>query len=483
MRLQTEIAIIGAGPAGLSAAISAAEKGCKVIVFEKGVTTGGTANMGMGPFAVESRLQKLKQISLTREEAFRLFMDYTHWRVDARLVKTYIDLSGDTIRWLEEMGVEFADVAAYFPGAHFTWHIVRPETGEPGPGCAGTMMRIMTQRAKKLGVEILLQCPVKKILKAQGKIIGLVAEDRNGEEIQVRAKAVVVATGGFGDNPEWIKKYTGFEWGVDLFSFRVPGLQGEGIMMAWEVGAGKSDMNMELIYGVPGMDEFPTIRGVFRQPSDIMVNLQGERFINEEILPNTTFTGNAIARQKGRCAFVIVDDGLLECFQKRGLDVISRVFPIEDVQRFHEEMEAALSKGSKDLFISDSVQGLAEAMGVDANGFEKTIKEYNDFCKKGRDELFHKNSRYLIPLEGPRFYASRNFPGAYGSLGGIKINYRCEVLTDNWEVIPGLYACGTDACSIYGDSYMFLLPGNTMGFALNSGRIAGESASRYVKSE
>lgn len=481
MRIVTDIAVIGAGPAGLAAAIEAAERGCKVVVLEKGVTTGGTANMGMGPFAVESRLQKLKQVNLTREDAFRLFMDYTHWRVDARLVKAYIDLSGDTISWLEAMGVEFADVAAYFPGAHFTWHIVRPETGEPGPGCAGTMMRLMTQRAQKLGVEIMLQCPVRRIVKARDRIAGLEAEDRRGEAVEVRAKAVIVATGGFGDNPEWIKRYTGFQWGVDLFSFRIPGLDGDGIRMAWEVGAGRSEMTMELIYGIPGMDEFPTVREVFRQPSVLMVNLLGERFINEQVLPNTTFTGNAIARQKGRCAFALLDEGILEHFAQRGLDCPSVVFPIKDISPFHQEMEAAISKGSKDLFICSSLEELCDRTGIPYPALKQTLEGYNEACRTGRDELFHKAPRYLIPLEGPRFYAARNFPGAYGSLGGIKINHRCEVLTEDWEVIPGLYACGTDACSIYGDSYVFLLPGNTMGFALNSGRIAGRQAAGFVK--
>jgi fumarate reductase flavoprotein subunit len=89
--------------------------------------------------------------------------------------------------------------------------------------------------------------------------------------------------------------------------------------------------------------------------------------------------------------------------------------------------------------------------------------------------------RYLRPIQTPRFYAGRHFPGAYGSLGGIKINHKTEVLDKNWDAIPGLYAAGTDACTIYGDSYVFVLPGNTMGFALNTGRMAGEHASACIK--
>ena len=87
----------------------------------------------------------------------------------------------------------------------------------------------------------------------------------------------------------------------------------------------------------------------------------------------------------------------------------------------------------------------------------------------------------LRPIKTPKFYAGRFLPGAYGSVGGIKINHRTEVLDKRWKVIPGLFAAGTDACSIYGDSYVFILPGNTMGFAINSGRIAGENASRVCE--
>lgn len=479
--LETEIAVIGAGPAGLAAAISAAERGSQVVVLEKGATTGGTANMGMGLFAVESRIQKEKQIALTKEEAFRLFMDYTHWRTDAKLVKSYIDKSPETISWLEAMGVEFYDVAAYFPGAHFTWHIVKPEGGgRPGPGCAATMTKLMTKRAQALGVTFLLQCPAKKLLGSEEGIEGVLAEDRAGEELYVKAKAVVIATGGFGDNPEWIKRFTGFQWGVDLFSFRIPGLNGDGIRMAWDVGAARSEMNLELIYATPGLDEFPTLREVFRQPFVLMLNLLGERFINEEILPNTTFTGNAVARQKERCAFAVLDDHILERL-KKGLEVFSMVFPVKDAASFEDEFKSAVSKGVKDLFMANNLQELASLTGMDVKGLLRTFEAYNAFCERGVDKELGKSPKYLFPLKGPRFFAAKVYPSAYGTLGGIKINHRCEVLNEQWGSIPGLYAAGTDACSIYGDSYMFLLPGNTMGFAVNSGRIAGENASFYVK--
>jgi fumarate reductase flavoprotein subunit len=124
---------------------------------------------------------------------------------------------------------------------------------------------------------------------------------------------------------------------------------------------------------------------------------------------------------------------------------------------------------------------LAGRTGIDVEGLKKTVEGYNAFCEKGHDDVFNKRHDLLRPIKTPRFYAGRFLPGAYGSVGGIKINHRTEVLDNGWKKIPGLYAAGTDACSIYGDSYVFILPGNTMGFAINSGRIAGENAAAYAK--
>jgi fumarate reductase flavoprotein subunit len=479
--MQADVIVIAAGAAGLAAAVAAAQSGAKVIAFEKGATTGGAASMGMGPFGVESRLQKLKQMGPSRDEAFRIFMDHTHWRVDAQLVRTYIDKAATTIEWLENLGVEFLEPAAYFPGGAFTWHLVKPPMGgQPGPMIASAMTKTLTERAKELGVQIMLQMAVKKILKQAHGITGVIAEDRSGNETEASAKAVIIATGGFGDNPEMIKKYTGYEWGKDMWSLRVPGLTGDGIRMAWEVGAAPTEMNMEMIYMMPGVVN-PVLSMAFQQPH-LMVNLLGERFLDEGIMYNTTFTGNAIARQKNRCAFLIFDDAIKGHMETAGFDHTSVVFPFLKATNIDVLIKEAIDTGYQDVFVADSVEEMAVRTGVDPEGLKRTVEQYNRFCDTGYDPVFNKKHHLLRPIRTPKFYAARLFPSAYGSLGGIKINHRAEVLSKDWKKIPGLYAAGTDACTIYGDSYVFILPGNTMGFAINTGRIAGENAAEYAKS-
>lgn len=475
---ECDIAVIAAGPAGLAAAVAAAEKNASVIVFEKSNTTGGAGNMGMGPFGVETRHQKEGLIKLTKEEAFEKFMNYTHWKVDPRLVREYIYKSTSTIEWLEEMGVEFVGAYRYFPDSEATWHIVKPDSGRFGPRAASKMFKIMTERAEELGVQFLLETPAQKILKEDGMITGVTGVDKNGEEVVVSCSAVIVATGGFGDNTELIHERTGYEWGKDMFSFRIPGLAGDGIRMAREAGAGSTDYYMEMAYSCPSQNNCETIKGVHLQPN-LMVNLQGERFMNEAVMANTTFTANALSTQKEKCGFSIIDDSIKKYYEKSGVDDVSLVFHITNSKDYDMEMKDVQEKGDPYIFAADSIEELAEKTGIDIENLVKTVEEYNHACST-RDTLFNKNFKYLRPLVGPRFYAVKFYPGGYGTLGGIKINYKTEVITNDFDVVPGLYAAGTDACSIYGDSYVFILPGNTMGFAINSGRMAGENAVDYL---
>ncbi|MDF2999898.1 MAG: fumarate reductase/succinate dehydrogenase flavoprotein [Bacillota bacterium] len=477
---EADVVVVGGGAAGLAAAITAAEKGAQVMVLEKANTTGGCANMAMGLLGVETKLQKERLIDITRERAFEKFMDYTHWRSDAKLVKKYIDQSAETIEWLQAMGVDFALPSKYFPGSEATWHIIMPKTGNPGLRAAATMIKAMTERAEELGVKILLETPVKSLIKDQGEIIGVQASDKDGE-LEVYAGAVVVSTGGFGDSPEFIKKYTPYEWGKDLYSYRIPGLTGDGIQMAWDAGAGRDYMDMELVFFAPNTGGYAPIELPFRQPN-LFVNLDGKRFYNEQVVENPVFSVNAITRQKNRVAFSIIDDKTMKKYEENGLDLINVVTSSMDMSYFNQEMEEAIKNGSDVFFMAETIEELAEKTGIDQEGLAETLKNYNEACKAGGDKEFNKNPRYMVPLDGSKYYALKFAPSAYGSLGGIRINDKTQVITDQFAVIPGLFAAGTDANSVCNPDYVFVLPGNTLGFAVNSGRMAGRNAVAYIKS-
>lgn len=256
-KLECDVAIIGAGPSGLAASVQAADDGAKVMVFEKANVVGGAANMGMGPLGIGTKQQQAQMVDIDVERAFKMFMDYTHWRVDANLVKKYFENSASTIEWLEDMGLEFAGAYKYFPKSEATWHIVAVNGGIGRNGGA-IMNKTMMEKGKELGVEYFLETPAKKILKDEsGKICGILATDNTGEEIEVSCKAVIIGTGGAGDNPQVIKDRIGYTFGEDMFNFAIPGLKGEGIKMAMEAGAATTDMNVEMIYILPNSDFGP----------------------------------------------------------------------------------------------------------------------------------------------------------------------------------------------------------------------------------
>lgn len=484
--MNSDIVIIGGGTSGVAAAVAAAERGASVTVIEKAATTGGTGNMGMGLFAVESKLQKERNIKLTRGEAFRILMTYNHWKADARLAKKYIDKSASTIEWLQEMGVKFANVISTDPGAYMTNHEISSPEGYVGPQSSANMIKCLTIRAKDLGVKFFLRTTVKSILKLQNRIAGVLAYNNNTEEeIRINSKAVIIGTGGFGDNPEWIKKYTGFNWGKDMLSFRIPGCTGDGIRLAWEAGAGASEMIMHMIYvcteGLGETTQEVDLTIASRQPN-LVVNLLGERFFNEEMMDNNTFTGNAIAAQKDRTVFNIIDEATKDYYEKEGLDRIYGVMPKTKIEGLEATMKRMISQGKDIVYIADSLEQLAEHTGISYEGLVNTVNEYNKACETGCDEIFEKSPKYLLrQVKQPPFYVFKLRPGAYGTLGGIKVNHKLEVLTKNYEVISGLYAVGTDANNLYGDSYCFILPGQTMGFAVNSGRMAGENTADFIK--
>ena len=478
--LKTQIVVIAGGPSGMSAAVQAAEDGADVIVIEKASITGGAANMGMGPLGIGTKYQQQQMIDISVEKAFNMFMDYTHYNVDARLVKRYFEQSAETIEWLEDMGVEFEGAFKYFPQSEATWHIVK--TGNKiGPRAAGHMNKALLKRAQELGVKVLLETSGKKILKDDdGKVCGVVAVNKAGEEFTIQCKAAIIATGGAGCNKQFILDEIGVEQGKDVFNFAIPGIMGDGLKMAWDAGADHLQVRIEAACD-PGAGEEAraSVLNVFKQPN-LLVNKFAKRVMNEEFMQNTTYLSNVASHQKDKVVFSIIDSTIAKAYMKKGVEVTNLVNPDADVSDFLEGMDEILARGSKNFFKGETIEDLAAQIGVDAEVLEETIDDYNDYCE-GRDEEFFKNYKYLKKLKKGPYYAAAIRPGGYGTVGGIRINENCEACDKDFMPIPGLYAVGADSCNIYEDSYMFLLPGNSMGYAVNTGRIAGMEAAEYVE--
>ena len=432
----TQIAVIAGGPSGLSAAVQAAEDGAEVIVLEKAATVGGAANMGMGPLGIGTKYQRQQMVEITVEKAFKMFMEYTHYNVDARLVKRYFEQSAETIEWLEDMGVEFEGAFRYFPKSEATWHIVKTDQGI-GPRAASFMNKALYARAQELGVQVLLETPAKQIIMEDGKVAGVLATDKDGNEVKVNCKAAIICTGGAGCNKDFIKQETGYDHGVDMFNFAIPGIMGDGLRMAWEAGADHLPVRIEQAAVIEGIDDLPgSVANIMGQPN-LLVNYDGKRVMNEEEMQNTTFLSNVASHQKKRTCFSIVDSSIVRYYVKNGVDNVCLVRPDPDVSDFPEAVKMAKENGNEGLFIADTIEELAEMTGINEENLVDTVDEYNDYCDSV-DEEFFKDRRYMRPLIKAPYYAARIRPGGYGTVGGIRINENCGACDKDFERVPGL---------------------------------------------
>jgi fumarate reductase flavoprotein subunit len=473
---EADAVVIGSGVSGMAAAVTLAEGGAKVVVFEKERSLGGTSNFFHGMFAVESAMQKERYITYSRDQAFKNIMDYSHWRANPRLVRAIVNESAGTIAWLQRAGIVFTDATINIPDAPRTYHLIK--------GRGEAIIKALTTRAREMGVTVLPATPVKQIIKSGDRISGVVVE-ADEEDVQVAAKAVVIASGGYANNKEWIKKYAGKDLDVNVIPLGNVDKTGDGIRMAFEVGAADEGLGvLELVRGPVGAEipmgshlEMPAV-----QP-DLWVNVKGERFCNESVGFDDAYVGNANARQPGDCTYSIFDTSIKQQLIENGIEkAMAMDFPPgSKTTGLDRELEAALKNQSKEVFEADSIAELAEKTGIDPAVLQATVDEYNGYCEKSYDDLFAKDPKYLRPIKGPKFYAIRTRTIFLGTLGGIKINHNTEVLDKKDNVIPGLYAAGYDAGGMYGDSYSIgKSSGLSSSFATNSGRIAGRNALKYL---
>jgi fumarate reductase flavoprotein subunit len=471
-----DVVVAGAGGSGLAAALTLAEGGAKVVIFEKMPFAGGSFLFVEGTFAADSDMQRKRNIKVTRDEAFRGIMEYSHWKANAALVRAFVDKSASTIDWLEKQGVEFTEPTGVLLGGPRTWHLFK--------GLGGVAINVLVANAVKKGVEVRYETTVKHLLReGNGPVTGAVVEDKTGKQIKVQAKGVIIATGGYPNNKEWIKKYSGFDLEVTLFLLGRCNKTGEGIQMAWEAGAAEEGVGViHLNIGSPPkIGARSHIWGAVGQPT-LWVNRDGVRFCDETIVENIAYAGNAMAKQKGGYVFRIFDEETkIQLAENGGIGVGMYVPSRTPLTYLDTKIKAAVEEKNPFIFVADTLDELANKMGIDRGIFKKTVEEYNRFCEKGHDDQFAKDPEYLRPVKTPRFYAFKCYMNFLGTLGGIKINEKTEVLDKDDEVIPGLYAVGNDAGGLYGDSYDVIASGASSGFALNSGRIAGENALKYIR--
>jgi fumarate reductase flavoprotein subunit len=485
--LDSDIVVIGAGGAGLAAAVEASEKGAHVIVIEKQRTPGGATPFAEGIVAAESPPQKRMNIEVTRDQLFKNHMDYTQWTLNARLVRALIDKSGETVDWLEKKGLSFTIRGLPRPQAAKNSPpqvVVASPVFHIPPNWGSGIIKTLLKSCRELSVRISYQTKAEKLLTdKKGAITGLLVSI-DGVPQTLQTRNVIIATGGYSSNKEMMRQYCPQYdvSNIDKLNVRKthPGDRirwvgqmhnGEGIRMAFDIGAASDGLGILLMSG-PNFVAGNHAWMLAMRAAAIRVNREGERFASENLGP--FISDNAILRQPGQVMFSIFDDELTQNIIKNGFGRISGGKYRHEASGIEQDLEEAVARGS--CCISDSWAEIAAWIGASPEKLEATIEQYNDFCEKGHDDLFAKDAGYLKAIKTPPFYACRSYPGFLVTIGGIKVNERMEVLNRDNAPIPGLYAAGITAGGWSGSTYNIGLPGAGCGFPIYGGRIAGENA-------
>jgi fumarate reductase flavoprotein subunit len=437
--------------------------------------------MSVGIFATDSPVQKRMAIEFRRDELFKIAMNWAHWKANPRIVRAFINKSGDTIRWMEEKGLLFECVPFYPNQSPLVWHVTK------GRGAA--MTKFLTEECRKLGVQLLTRTPAKKIMTdTNGSVTGVLAE-RNGEEFTVAARSVIIATGGYGGNKELLKKYCQY-YRDDMECGGLPHT-GDGLLMAMAIGAATEGLGLLLLGGPGPSSKSPPMKigsssdiiesplmCLVLEPNTVWVNKKGQRFADEAIGFNHFMSSYAVNRQPDNVCYTLLDSHLVETMTERGLIIGFHKYRVADQRNKMPGLARELQKLAAEGWVkmSDSWNDIADWIGADPEVLHATIDEYNAACNQGRDPIFAKDRVFLSPLCVPPYYAIKAHSGILDTIGGIKINERMEVLDKDDKPIPGLYTVGVAAGGWQGDAYCAVTSGAASGFAISSGRIAGENS-------
>lgn len=492
--VDADVVVVGAGGAGMTAAITAAAEGKSVVILESQSMVGGNSvratggmNAGKTVYQDENEFGESAGVEKTLKTAAEKYADNEtitalaktvseQWAAyqanptgyfdsvelmeldtmiggkginDPELVETLCANSADAIDWLDEHGITLHDVSSF--GGASVKRIHRPVNAEGKTVSVGSyMIPLLEENCKKAGVQILLNTTANEILTdANGAAAGIKATGSTGETVTVNAKAVVLTTGGFGANLDMVVKYKPELKG--FMTTNAPGIQGQGIEMAEAIGAATVDMDQIQIHPTVEANTAALITEGLRGDGAILINEEGQRFIDE--VGTRDVVSAAEIAQTGSYSWLVVDQamvdasGVIQGYIKKGYTVTGATY-----------------------------EELGKAMGVDAAAFAETMEKWNGYVEAKNDPDFGRTS-FANPLNTAPYYAVKVTAGVHHTMGGLKINANTEVLNEKGEVIPGLFAAGEVTGGVHGANR---LGGNAVADFTVFGRIAGAAASDYA---
>lgn len=489
---KTDLVIVGGGLAGLAAAHAAVKEGVKPIVLEKEAFLGGAGLFPEGSLGVGTRYQKEHGIHTTVQQVLDAALQFHHYRADPAVLRVLIEESAKTIDEIADMGIEFRGIRTMYDKHEslMTWHLFK--------GGAAKVIELFVKEIKAAGGEIRTNTPVSRLILEQGRVVGVEAKDNKGNAYIIRAKKVIIATGGFAANKEMLAQYVtdssalGMVEPIWLRGPVVDGRTGDGINMARLVGANVAGMhavagNAPYLPDVPpinqfsGPDELKQGRCALAQPW-LWVNYEGKRFFNESRGSVFVDVYNAMT-SAGGVLYTIFDQSMIDDLVNKGAVLPFNAIVLAGVplKALPKTLEMGYERGW--AFKADTVKELAQQIGVPPENLEASMKKVNEYAKAGADPEFSRKPEHLraFNLEKGPYYALKGVRCFFLTLGGVTVTPKFEAKNPQGNVIPNLYVVGQDIGGLYDSSYDLRCEGSASSFAMTSGRVAALNAIKAIE--
>lgn len=449
LKEEYDIVIIGAGGAGMTAAIEAKAKGMNPVIFEKMPTAGGnTLKSSSGANASETKFQKEQGIEDSNDLFYEETLKGGKGTNDKELLRFFVDNSASAIDWLDSKGIKLNNLT--ITGGMSLKRTHRPEDGS---AVGQYLVSGLVRNVQEQDIPLFVNADVKEITEKDGKINGVKVVFNEKDEKTISADAVIVATGGYGANMDMISQFRP-DLG-DIVTTNQEGTTGDGIKMIEKLGGTKVDMDQIQVHPTVQQEKSYLIGEAVRGEGAILVSSKGSRFANE--LDTRDAVTAAINSLPEKSAYLVFDSG-----------VKSRAKAIEQYQEMGFVIEG------------DSIEALAKKMNVPADQLKKTMDTWNNSVKNKKDSEFGRTTGMDNDLSAGPFYAIKIAPGIHYSMGGVKINANSEALTKDGKVIPGLYAAGEVTGGLHGKNR---IGGNSVIDIVIFGRQAGVKSAEYVQAQ
>jgi fumarate reductase flavoprotein subunit len=373
-----------------------------------------------------------------------------------------------------ELGVPFVGIVA-LGNSYPVWH-----TFETDGRCGPNLIDVLVPQAEALGATFRYNTAADTLLFDDNGVTGVLAANVDGVTIRIDAKAVILCSGGYADNAEMLAEYANVPDMDMIHNFGIAGRDGDGINMALSAHAALQHPGAvmycgALVEGTGIMHDFLNLVMCF-QPN-LYVNESASRFFNEGIVFDFTTFGNALSNNSEN--YSIIDDAYIDVLESVG---IFNGHPTSGNPTGTKlsDVRPAL-QASNAIVIADTLEELADGLGIDAKALAATVEHYNDMCAAGIDADYAKDSAFLQPVKTAPFYGTKVKRTYFATVGGLKVDEHMRVLTDEGGFISGLYACGGDANGAYGSCYdVGVTSGSQQGWAGTSGRLAAEHAASVL---